>query len=324
MKLFIDTNIWLSYLSPTSDIDSLKKLKTLITEKKVELVIPSQMQDEYLRRAAEKIEDERKALSKLEEISVPTGLDGDGKTIISKIHSLNKELKELVGKRIENLDKHIEQIEKLVDSLFSSGILIEDDEKILNRAQTRFLKGNPPKKGNDKHGDAIIWETLKEGISDDKLAIISRDPDFAEVQKGKNFLNRLLKKEWEKHSGKEATLYISLGSFINTLEKKNPVSKEVIEKEVKLGVSTVDPRIFSAPVTIFPVGSSYIGPQTVTLSGTPYVNVPNTTTLWQSSGNYVATSFCTRCYRPYTPNTSTGIGICDDCRRNGGAYVIGI
>ena len=49
MKLYIDTNIYLSYINSTSDIKSLVNLRKLIDLKKVEVVLPSQTKKEYLK-----------------------------------------------------------------------------------------------------------------------------------------------------------------------------------------------------------------------------------------------------------------------------------
>ena len=49
MKLYIDTNIYRSYVSSTSDVKSLEKLKKLINEGKIELVFPSQTKKEFLK-----------------------------------------------------------------------------------------------------------------------------------------------------------------------------------------------------------------------------------------------------------------------------------
>src|SRR5687768_12002271 len=63
MHLFIDTNIYLSFLHYTSDeLEELKKLPAVIRQKKVTLHLPEQVVDEFYRNRESKVADALKRL----------------------------------------------------------------------------------------------------------------------------------------------------------------------------------------------------------------------------------------------------------------------
>jgi hypothetical protein len=242
MKLYIDTNTYTSYISLTSDIKSLEKLKTLLTDKKVELVLPSQTREEYSKHFKERVDQAKDKLKeKVTQISLPKELKGkkkdkytkEEKEISEKIDAINAELKKLVVKRTIELKKHLESVEKLLKEIFKLATTLEDNDEIVLKAVIRQAKGLPPKKDNFKFGDSIIWETLKAYIRTESISIVSSDPDFSEPdKKGKPAkVNKILKAEWKKHTKKEIILYSLLGHFVNSIEKENPISSETIKKE---------------------------------------------------------------------------------------------
>jgi hypothetical protein len=242
MKLYIDTNTYTSYISLTSDIKSLEKLKKLLIDKKVELVLPSQTKEEYAKHFKERVDQAKDKLKeKVTQVQQPKELKGkkkekytkEEKEISDKIDLVNAELKKLVIKRTVELKKHLESVEKLLKDIFKLATPLEDNDEIVLKAVIRQAKGLPPKKDNFKFGDAIIWETLKAYIRTESISIVSSDPDFSETnKKGKPAkVNKILKTEWKKHTKKEITLYSLLGHFVNSIEKENPISSETIKKE---------------------------------------------------------------------------------------------
>lgn len=63
MQLYIDTNIYLDYFRTGKDsLDSLKALKILLESKKLKLLIPAQVSQEYIRNRAQIVEDTRNLL----------------------------------------------------------------------------------------------------------------------------------------------------------------------------------------------------------------------------------------------------------------------
>lgn len=244
MKLYLDTNTYLSYISPTSDIESLEKLKKLIQKEKVVLVLPSQTKKEFLRHFKERVIERKEKLQKTEtHFSIPNELKSEKRkyteeerVIMKQIDSLNSDLKKYRSKKKVELKKHIDMVERLVNELFKLAIFFEYTDEIVLRAVIRYAKDLPPKKNDHKFGDAINWETLKENIRRENIAIVSTDRDFIEEKQknkkgGKVIIRKVLAQEWKKHTHQKATFYQTLGQFVNTIDKRNKVSLETIKKE---------------------------------------------------------------------------------------------
>lgn len=242
MKLYLDTNTFLAYISPTSDIKSLEKLKKLIADNAVELVLPSQTKAEFLRHFKDKVLQAKKKLKDnqfLGKIKKEIGnqkkdtLMVPDKTIFKKVDSLIEEIGRIRKQQTLELEKHLKIVEKLLGEIFKLSVFYEYTDDTILKAVIRYAKDLPPKKNDHKFGDAIIWESLKENIKREELIIVTTDPDFYQnknIKKGR--ANSLLVSEWKKHSGgKRLTLYTALGRFVNTLDKQNKVSKETIERE---------------------------------------------------------------------------------------------
>lgn len=274
MKLYIDTNIYLSSISLTSDIESLEKIKKLIIDGKVDLILPSQTKKEYLKHCKNKIKDAKKSLkSKTNPFLLPKELKSkkrdrytkDEKAIAEKIDILNLDFEKFIEKRKVDLGKHLLDVEKLIKDLFSLATLFEDNDDIVLKAIVRQARDLPPKKDNMKFGDAIIWETLKSYIRTDSISVVSSDLDFSEPEKkGKSAkINKILKDEWKKHTKKEIVLYPLLGHFVNTLEKENPISTETIKKEASQAAVFVynqfSPEIISVKKPPYLINSLSLG-----------------------------------------------------------------
>ena len=71
-----------------------------------------------------------------------------------------------------------------------------------------------------------------ENVSDD-LIIVSYDSDYSEPHKKGVIINRFLKEEWFKKTGKKVILHNTLMGFINSQEKKEVFDKSDIAREVK-------------------------------------------------------------------------------------------
>ena len=308
MKLYIDTNIYLSYINPASDIKSLEKLKKLIKEKKLELVLPSQTKKEFLNHFKERINQEKEKLAKKETcFGIPNEIKNEKKKkytkeeeeIIAKINIINEDLKKYKITKKEIFNKHIETIERLINEIFELAIFFEFTNDIVLRAVIRFAKDLPPKKENLKFGDAIIWETLKENIKREEIVIVSFDSDFQIKNKKGISLNKLLGSEWKKHTGKKAILYPVLGQFVNTLEKANPVSQKTINEETKLA-SAVFPIGYPMHKGVAysikaDTGNFSITPNSVTLSGSVSPSifsgpVSASSVLWNGEGTNLRTA----------------------------------
>lgn len=285
MKLYIDTNIYLSYISPVSDFKSLEKLKKLIEQNKVELVLPSQAKNETLRHFKERVKSAKDKLKKINtKFTIPNELKDvkkenrteQQKEIIKKIDSLNSDLEKYRSNKINELKKHIETVEELLKSIFNSATFFDYNDEIVLRSVLRYAKDLPPKKNDHKFGDAIIWETLKENIRREDLVIISTDPDFCRQNNRKQpGANKILVSEWKKHTKKKLSLFTILGKFINTIDKEDQISQETIKKEVTQSQILVNSKLLQSNDSKMPFSSLENYPNMYRINTTNITDVDN-------------------------------------------------
>ncbi len=240
MKLYIDTNIYLSFISPTSDIKSLIRLKKLINEQKVELILPSQTKQEFIKNFKSRVAQEKSKIENAKSsIEIPNLLKGvkrpskEEKSIIKQIDDLNSDLKIYHKTKLKDFKNHIDSTEKLLDEIFTASTFFEYTDDIVQKALIRYAKGLPPKKNDFKFGDSIIWETLKDNIRNEDLVIVSHDGDFAENSNKPLRINKTLAAEWKKERKRKISLHKVLGEFINTLDKQDVVDSDTIDREIK-------------------------------------------------------------------------------------------
>ncbi|MDQ3076913.1 MAG: PIN domain-containing protein [bacterium] len=346
-KLYIDTNTYLSYISPTSEIKSLEKLHRLLETKKVELILPTQTINEFNKHLKKRVQSNKdKTKGKASIIPLPAELlykklTREEEILEKKINDINQELKKVKEKRNLELIKHLDEVETLLKKIFKLAVKCGHTDEIILRAVIRYTKGLPPRKNDDKYGDAIIWETLKDYVKTDDLIIVTLDPDFSEKNKNKNSsirINKILQAEWKKHTNKKLNLFPFLGQCLNTIEKEHPVSKESIQKEAAQSTNLSFSPIFNvnSQFQVPDINSIYAIPNSrIDLTAVPKYDdnaavnplnsiVDRTSNFTQSlqnfsavdnglyiksanesianSGSVRANSFCTRCGKQYTPS----------------------
>lgn len=239
MQLFIDTNIFINYLKAEEDYPEklFEDLQKLIIDKKINLLITNQVIDEYNRNIEivknQKIKDILSPLHnqlKEEKIHVNNFSEFKKKTkeFIKKCETTFKKQKDQIKKKKIDFKKR----EKILDNFFKQheNIIINPDYETLKLAESRYIKGNPPKKDRERaesFGDAINWELiLKHGENKNPLIILTDDSDYS--SDGKK-IHGFLKKEWrEKHDG-TTQLYKGLASFLGQYGKSS-VDKSVVER----------------------------------------------------------------------------------------------
>jgi hypothetical protein len=147
------------------------------------------------------------------------------------------------------------QINKKMDSLFKLSIFKEETKEILELAYYRTIRGNPPRKGNRSFGDAIIWKTILEYFCEKDLVIISGDGDF-ESETNKGEVNEFLFKEFSSINERNVKLYKNLGEFINTITKRQTISKKTIIEEKEINKLSSVYNLNSGAITSFSGGIS--------------------------------------------------------------------
>ena len=287
MRLFIDTNIYLDYFRASSEsLASLKALKNLLTQKRVILVVPEQTEQEYLRRRSGIVEETRNELLKQRGSRA-----FNGQTPVVRGWKRAKTIEKIIRNLMSAYDDLLEEYDKkslaekteadlLIKDIFKLSDKLAESKFIIEKANLRYMKGNPPRKYKDDRslGDAIVWESLLEDANKDNLAIITHDTDFICKQKEEQVLNHFLRKEWEKKTNKKINLYISLAKFINYFEKKDVIKKEIVQEEEKRGQrAIIDSVSMSGVVNLEPLNFA----QTVRANDFDLISRPFTA--WQAS-----------------------------------------
>jgi predicted nucleic acid-binding protein len=243
-KIIIDTNIYLNFyrLDSGQSLEMLKNLNQLIKNKNFKLVLPKQIEDEFIRNKNSKsaiygdhILNFEKGLSV--QFKIPHLIKSSQKIkqiekTIKKLQSQKEDAVKDYKNRVFNPNSKINQ---QIDLLFSNAIRPPETNEVLQKAWFRNLRGNPPRKDNSSFGDAIIWESILEQCTDDDLILISGDGDF-ESEINQEDIHEFLKTEWSKKTDKKIMLYTKLGSFINqqSTNKKKPIKEETIQEEGRL------------------------------------------------------------------------------------------
>lgn len=223
MRLFIDSNIFLSFYSFTNeDLTELEKLTLLIKNKEIDLLLPRQVMDETHRNRANVIID---SFKKFREIKISLQFPSyckkyDQYTPMQKwLEQLKESHREMTNDIQQDIDDHKLPADSLIQQLFSLATRVDNTEQCIDHARLRVELGNPPgKKGS--LGDAVIWETLLAKVRrGDSLCIVSDDVDFRSPL-NKDSLNEFLQQEWSDIKKSELYFYRSLSEFFkgNSLE----------------------------------------------------------------------------------------------------------
>lgn len=243
-KVIIDTNIYLNFykLNSGQSLEMIKNLNQLIKSGKFKLVLPKQIEDEFIRNKNSSNTICRDHISNFEkgleiQFKIPYLIKSNKKVrqikkIIQRLNALKKEAVEDYKNRVFNPNSKINQ---QIKKLFSSAYRPVETDLILQKAWFRNLRGNPPRKDNSSFGDAIIWETILDHCSDSDLILISGDGDFeSKINKGR--IHELLHEEWSCKTDTKLSLYTKLGSFINEniKDKKKQIKEETIQEEDRL------------------------------------------------------------------------------------------
>lgn len=233
MKILIDTNILLElYKLSGPDLDELKKVLKLSEKQKIEILISSQIEDEFWRNRESVIADAMKNLRETKIVSkLPNIVRGyeTYKTLKNTIDTFNKLSKQLEDEVQKDISENNLKADELIKTLFTKNKPQFVSKQVIIDAEHRIKVGNPPgKKGS--LGDAINWEWLlsqKVEFWEDELIIISADGDFeSELNKGK--MKEYLLREWhQKNPNCEIVLFKSLPDFLDKYFPEIKFSDEI-------------------------------------------------------------------------------------------------
>jgi arsenate reductase-like glutaredoxin family protein len=222
MKVFIDANILLDiYQLSGPDLEELRKLIKMVETDHAQLLISSQVEDEFWRNRERVIADamkrfkESKATAHIPNIMRDYPETKELRGAVEKVNAVVRQLHDKATAEIENDSLKADQVIKELFSTFSIGQITPD---MIERARLRADLGNPPGK-KSSIGDAINWEWLLSQEMDfwgDELILISADGDFeSELSRGRP--REYLLREWSsKHPFSSLVLSKSLTDFLKS------------------------------------------------------------------------------------------------------------
>jgi predicted nucleic acid-binding protein len=228
MNVFIDSNIWLSLYSFSSDdLNQFMKLKDLIGHD-ITIWLPEQVCNEVSRNRENKIKD---TMNKFESwrFEIPNIVKGYPQYVeFSKIAAnLKKAHKDLVSQIKQDIVEKALHADQAINEIFSLCNSIPMSNVIVNTAFIRYNIGNPPGKDN-KYGDAINWLSLMQAVPDgEDLFFIGADGDFQSII-DKDRFNQFLLDEWQDSKKSSLFFFKSLTEFFNTHLKVIQLKNELI------------------------------------------------------------------------------------------------
>lgn len=253
MKLFIDTNVFLSFYHLTGDdLEELRKLTILLEKGDLTLYLPTQVVDEFWRNRENKISAALKSLKgqKLNLQFPALCKDYDEYPKLREIQrQYENEHSALLNKITRDVVLNSLKADKIVEDLFDKAVSIPLTDELLQRARLRMDTGNPPGK-EGSIGDAICWESLLKHVPNhENLYMVADDRDYFSIL-DENKPKEFLLKEWKDKKDSELILYRRLSPFFNEhypdIRLASELEKELlIRKLVGSGAFTMTHKIIA-------------------------------------------------------------------------------
>lgn len=254
--VFIDTNILLKVYSYSEDHPTrLKEILELIKNKKITLIIPKQIVDEFYRNRETKLQPSLKDIEQLKEVpfNIPSFCHDikEIKEIKKQFNEIQKLSKKVHPKLLKDIEEKKLDVDKTFSEIFEASKLIEISKEILAEAKNRFDRGNPPGKGGS-YGDAICWETLLKKVpKEEDLFFIGEDKDYiSKIDKEK--FSGFLQDEWIEKKNSKIIFFRSISKFLKEIFKKMDITEEQIKKEERIS-STIIYKSLTDSKRVLPV-----------------------------------------------------------------------
>jgi len=227
-NVFIDSNIWLSLYSFSSDdLDQFMKLKDLIG-RDLTIWLPEQVCHEVGRNRENKIKD---TMNRFEswKFEIPNIVKGypQYEELCKQVNMLNKDHKYLIAQIKHDSSLKSLQADKAISEIFELCTRIPTSADIINSAYLRYNIGDPPGK-DSKYGDAVNWLSLLQSVPNgEDFFFIGADGDFQSIL-DKDRFNQFLLDEWQERKKSDLFFFKSLTEFFNTHLKAIQLKNELI------------------------------------------------------------------------------------------------
>jgi hypothetical protein len=215
LSLFIDTNVFLSFFHYTSDaLDHLERLADMAKSGEVRLLVPDQVRDEFYRDRDIRLSDALKRLgdSKISGQYPNAFRDDEEYEDLRRLESQFGQMRlRIIARFQKTAGAGAFKADEVIQRLFDAAIRIGVDEGILQAADLRRRRGNPPGK-KDSLGDQINWEALLSQSSEGDMYIVSGDRDWR-TPLDERRIHPFLDLEWKAKAGGSVHLYEDISSF---------------------------------------------------------------------------------------------------------------
>lgn len=216
ISLFIDANVYLRFYAYTDDdLVELEKLHALVEASELRIYKNSHLEDEIERNRENKI---HAALDTFKKSASAAQIPRFALHFqeSQKLLKLSKDIQECKSEVQKKINLEIQEgdlrADRLIRQLLDCGEDLPVDDKVLQQARLRQIRGNPPGKP-ESIGDQIHWETLLlNAVDGEDIHVVSMDGDFgSKLNSGRP--NPKLASEWKKIKNGELHVYGSLGEF---------------------------------------------------------------------------------------------------------------
>lgn len=239
--LFLDTNIYLSYLEKGApNITELVRLAELIDHKKVSLFITDQVIDEYSRNreaVAKRALDQIRKLD-YKPIFPPCFRELDSCAALRDALSNAREAQSSLAKEfMHKVTTSSLAIDEQFSVLREKAISIDTSDSVYEVAKKRVALGKPPKKSKDTSiGDAVNWELLVEKCrptlgSRKSIQIVAEDGDYYS-KFDDSVASKYLLDEWKSRVDTDISFFKDLKAFFKFNEIQVEATDDQKRKEL--------------------------------------------------------------------------------------------
>jgi len=232
-NVFIDSNIWLSLYSFSSDdLTQFTKLNGLVGQD-ITIWLPEQVRNEVHRNRENKIKD---TMNRFEswKFELPNIVKGYSQCeeLSKKVTSLMTHHRNMVDQIKDDIVKKTLHADNVIKDIFSLCSSIPMASETIDMAFYRYKTGNPPGKDN-KFGDAINWISLLKAVPQEQdLFFIGADGDFQSII-DKDRFNQFLLDEWKETKKSDLFFFKSLTEFFNKHLQAIKLKNELIADNEK-------------------------------------------------------------------------------------------
>jgi hypothetical protein len=236
VNLFIDTNVFLSFFHLTSeDLEELRKLSALVSEKRVRLCLPEQVVHEFERNREAKIQDALRHLRE-QRLNLQFPAICKGYDEYNELRRLQREYEAqhtaLLNRLNESVRAETLHADEVISELFGAATVLPTTDDLVALARRRSELGNPPGK-QGSIGDAVNWEALLVEVpKGEALFFVTQDKDYLSPLHDQAF-NAFLLSEWRHKKAADLSFYSRLSTFFKEHFPKIQLASEA-EKEMQI------------------------------------------------------------------------------------------